>query len=192
MDINEAELLVTNAGSVPSYITVEHLKIPQDNIEVRELFLDEYANTKFYKSPNNMRNIEMYPTIKIENIERLKAIANANGVKIGVGDNDLHHLSQSRCCCGIDTINENFDNYLKYNLTYFITGDDDSEDFSGLYIPKGNCRECFNSHVDKGDKFLAFDKKVKDYVNAFEELIPKEKKSNIEKQLFGISKKKLF
>lgn len=59
VDIEQAKKLVINAGSIPSYITIEHLKIPFDNLQVQKLFMQEYQSTKFYKSLNNMRNIEI-------------------------------------------------------------------------------------------------------------------------------------
>ena len=143
-DIEQAKKLVENAGNIPSYITVEHLKIPNENIKVKQLFMKEYSKNKFYKSPMNMRNIELSPDVKEKNIKIIKQIANENGVKVGVGDNDLHHLSQSRCCCGIDTIDGGaFDKWLKYNLTYFVTGDCDNP--KELWTPCGNCNQCVYS-----------------------------------------------
>lgn len=189
VDIEQAKKLVTNAGSIPSYITVEHLKIPNDNIEVKNLFMEEYQGSKFYKSPLNMRNIEMYPNIKEENIRILKEIANSNGVLIGVGDNDLHHLSQSRCCCGIDTIGEEFDNYLKYNLTYMITDECEPKE---LWCPECNCRDIFNSQVHQGQKYLGFKEMVNEYVNKNDDLIAKSGYPEISKKIFGVSKRRLF
>ena len=167
IDIEQAKKLVIAAGNIPSYITVEHLKIPNDNAEVKALFREEYQGSKFYKSNNNMRNIEMCPTIKIENIRTLKEIANSNGVLIGVGDNDLHHLSQSRCCCGIDLAGEAFHNYLKYNLTYMITGESEP---SELWCPECNCREIFNSQVHKGEKEIDYKQYKIEYKNYKKEL----------------------
>ena len=189
IDIEQAKKLVIAAGTIPSYITVEHLKIPNDNAEVKALFREEYQGSKFYKSTNNMRNIEMYPTVKMENIRILKEIANSNGVLIGVGDNDLHHLSQSRCCCGIDLAGEAFQNYLKYNLTYMITGESEP---SELWCPQCNCREIFNSQVHKGEKEIDYKQMVNEYLTKNEELVSNSEYSEISKKIFGVSRKKLF
>ena len=189
IDIEQAKKLVIAAGNIPSYITVEHLKIPNDNAEVKALFREDYQGSKFYKSTNNMRNIEMYPTVKMENIRILKEIANSNGVLIGVGDNDLHHLSQSRCCCGIDLAGEAFQNYLKYNLTYMITGESEP---SELWCPECNCREIFYSHVHKGEKEIDYKQMVNEYLTKNEELVSNSEYSEISKKIFGVSRKKLF
>ena len=189
IDIEQAKKLVIAAGNIPSYITVEHLKIPNDNAEVKALFREEYQGSKFYKPTNNMRNIEMYPTVKMENIRILKEIANSNGVLIGVGDNDLHHLSQSRCCCGIDLAGEAFQNYLKYNLTYMITGESEP---SELWCPECNCREIFNSQVHKGEKEIDYKQMVNEYLIKNEELVSNSEHQEISKKIFGVSRKKLF
>lgn len=189
VDITEAMLLVENLGSVPNYITVEHLKIPQDNLEVAKLFMDEYKSGKFVKSKNNMRNIEMRPDLKVENIIKIKNIANVNGVKIGVGDNDLHYMSDSRCCCGIDTINENFNNFLKYNLTYLTTGEYNLDE---LYIPRGNVRETFNSQVHQGEKFLSYKILTDEYIGKYSYMVPNNIRCKLTKDIFGVGKNSLF
>ena len=191
VDIEQAKKLVINAGSTPNYIIIEHLKIPNDNITVKQLFQNEYSKL-FYKSPMNMRNIELQPDIKEANIATIKNIANENRVLIGVGDNDLHYLSQSRCCCGIDTINDNFSNYLKYNLTYFITGD--VEDPEKLWAPKCNCKQCFYSSAIKceEDRFVDYKTITNKYINSHDWLVYKANKPNILKKLFGIVQNRLF
>ena len=62
IDIDEAKLLVKNASDIPSYITVEHLKLPADNNKA--LFNLPNADGDFVKSPYNMRNIEPLPAKK--------------------------------------------------------------------------------------------------------------------------------
>ena len=189
VDIEQAKKLVINAGSIPSYITIEHLKIPFDNLQVQKLFMQEYQSTKFYKSPNNMRNIEMLPGIKQRNIDILKKIANANGVLVGVGDNDLHHLSQSRCCCGIDTAGEAFQNYLKYNMIYMITGDCEPTE---LWCPSCNCRDIFNSNIHSGERQLDYKEMTNEYINKYNNLVLNSEHPELCKKLFKTNRKKLF
>ena len=45
-------------------------------------------------------------------LDKIKSITS---VPIGCGDNDLHELSDSYNCCGLDTINDNFNGWIKYN-----------------------------------------------------------------------------
>lgn len=108
---------------------------------------------------------------------------------IGCGDNDLHHLSQSRCCCGIDLAGEAFSNYLKYNLTYMVTGECEP---SELWCPKCNCRDIFNSQVHKGQKELDYKDMVNEYLNKNEKLVLNSEHPEISKKIFGVSRKKLF
>ena len=136
-----------------------------------------------------MNQTLIFPNIKLENINRVKEIANKYGVLVGVGDNDFHHLSQSRCCCGVDIMPESFKNYLKYNLTYFVTGESCPNE---LYCPQCNCREVFYSHIHKGERFLKYCEMVKEYILKNEELVEKTKYKDIMKKLFGKVKKKLF
>lgn len=169
IDIEEVTQLVRNLERWPSYITVEHLKIPVDNEAVKTLFIDDYSTDRFYRSRNNLRNIEMTPKVKRKNIEIIKAIAHENGVQVGVGDNDLHHLSDSRCCCGIDTIGPAFENWLKYNLTYFITGDVEEN----LWCPKCNLASCFYSGT-RMNSFVGFDEATNKYISDNKDLVPAE------------------
>ena len=166
INLNEVLELVDHLKDIPSYYTVEHLKIPVDNETVKALFKDEYQNIGFCRSQNNVRNIEIQPNIKKSNINAIQELANSYGVLVGVGDNDLHYLSQSRCCCGIDTIGESFDNWLKYNLTYFITGDVEDD----LWMPKCNLASCFYSGTRMNSK-----------VDANKDLVPKEDREKVSK-----------
>ena len=144
IEMDEVLELCKVIDGVASYVTVEHLKINTDNETMKELFKDEIYK---YKRTSIMRNLELPTLEKIKNIEKIKQ-ALPNTV-VGVGDNDLHFLSQSRCCCGIDTINDNFNNYLKYNLTYFTTeklGDKKACD-EEYYIPKSSVRNSVNGDI---------------------------------------------
>ncbi len=144
IDLDKAIELCDTINGIANYVTIEHLKINTDNPVMKELFKDEINK---YKRTSIMRNLELGKDEKIKDIEILKQ--HLTKTTVGVGDNDLHYLSQSRCCCGIDTIGGPFDNYLKYNLTYFTTehlGDKkiDEEEF---WTPKCNVANCVNGDV---------------------------------------------
>lgn len=101
------------------YITVEHLKLPMDNKHQRDIVLRLMGSDYKGLYVSITRSAEMRTSIKIKNLERIKEIA--NGIPVGAGDNDIHELSESRCCCGIDLIGGAFSRWLKYNSTYFMT-----------------------------------------------------------------------
>lgn len=142
VDLDQAIKVCKAVDGIANYITVEHLKIPTDNKAVRSLF-EPIDKTKYYR-PSSLRNYELAKEYKIENINLIKSVVSKS--IIGVGDNDLHYLSQSRCCCGVDTIGGEFDNYIKYNLTYFATSKSDNpiEEFNSVYIPQNNVSSCLN------------------------------------------------
>lgn len=174
VDIEEAIELVKQTNGIVDYITVEHLKIPRDCMPVRELF-KEQLDTGMYIANRYSRHYEMPTDLKLENVNRLKEVAQE---PIGCGDNDLHQYSESRCCCGIDTVGEKFDNWIKYNLTYFLTGEVTQEEKDSLWTPCNNCKKCLNGDAVVKDMYH-----LKDYVDAYE-------KKFYEKDMMRISPKK--
>ena len=159
IDLEKAIELCDIINGIASYVTVEHLKINTDNPEIKELFEDELYK---YKRTSIMRNLELGIEEKTKNIEIVKK--HLDKTPVGVGDNDLHYLSQSRCCCGVDTIGENFNNWLKYNLTYFTTEhlSDTKVINEELWIPKCNVANCVN-----GDVRIKNVSSFKDYVDSY-------------------------
>ena len=155
--IEEALELVSEIGTLVDYITVEHLKIPSDAPVIRKLFKFEKNKEKFYY-PRLGKNYELKKEIKKKNIEKLKRLVST---PIGVGDNDLHYMSESRNCCGLDTINSNFSNYMKYNSTYFRTSEKEV-DKSKIWYPTASCSKCFSSDTRK-----SYCKTVKDYTDDY-------------------------
>lgn len=141
IEVEQAKKLCEKINGIASYVTVEHLKIPVDNKNIRELFKDNFDKEKYYR-PSSLRNYELKKEYKIQNIKELSKILTKT--MIGCGDNDCHFMSQSRCCCGIDTIGGEFDNYLKYNLTFFSTSKDIYNEISNIYIPENNVSSCLN------------------------------------------------
>lgn len=142
VDITQVEKLCEKINGIASYVTVEHLKIPADNKNIRSLFKNEFDRELYYR-PSSLRSYELKREYKEENIQRIMNIL--TDTKVGVGDNDCHYLSQSRCCCGIDIIGGEFDNYLKYNQTYFSTSKDITKEINNVWIPKNNVSSYLNS-----------------------------------------------
>ena len=164
ISLEEALEVVKAIGDIVDYITVEHLKISVDDKTLRPFLFNEYNNDlSLFKCTG--KNYELRTDIKKSNIEKIKALAKC---PVGCGDNDLHCFSDSLNCCGIDTINSNFDNWLKYNSTYINkTNNKDN------WYPTCNCSGCFNSSQrKKGFNF-------KNYVDYFIENPKPDKKINI-------------
>ena len=162
IDLEQAKRAVVAVENIVNYITIEHLKIPNDNRMVKALF-EKSINKGDYYYPSSMRNMELKKEIKEYNFNEIKKITK---VKLGAGDNDLHYLSDSRNCCGIDTIGKEFDNWLKYNYTYFVTAKSD-ENFDDLWCPQGDVNGFFNADTRiKG--FHYYKEYVDNYVEKFD------------------------
>lgn len=173
VDLDQALALVNACGSDVDYITVEHLKLPYDRPDIQNLFKEEYLKNKSSAPTNNLKNIEFLPSIKKHNIREVMKCANSYGVSVGVGDNDLHYLTQGRCCCGIDRINKNFDNWLKYNLTYLTTGNADSN----IWIPTKNVKSNLILNTSSeiySHKFISFKEVTDAYIRKFSRYVPTE------------------
>lgn len=163
IDIEGAIELTKEISGIIDYITVEHLKIANDRRELAKwLFQNTEHPISHYKTTG--RSYELKTEYKKENIDKIKAVSKC---PIGCGDNDLHEYSDSHCCCGIDTINENFNNWLKYNsMNINMTGSKD------WWAPEGNVHSSFNGEcVRKGYSY-------KDYVDEYIIKGPLNKKCN--------------
>ncbi len=157
LDINEVLELVRHIDFV-DYITIEHLKLPQDNNKMMNILVPLITNIDISLIQKGNR-YEFDATDKLNNVKRVKG---ATDVKVGCGDNEFHHLSDSLNCCGIDTMPKAFGNWLKYNTQYIkMTGN------KNVWYPKNNCNSCFNSDLLKKGyttmKQYTDEKYIKDY-----------------------------
>ena len=170
---------VFNNINMPNYVSLEHFKLVLDVHSSKNAFLKYCDNKEDFTFINH--KMEFKRNVKIENIKRLKSILNDLGIL--VGDNDLHYMSDSRCCCGIDLI-ESFQGYLKYNLTYFCTGD-----FKDEWVPECNPRK----HINDQKYGLQIDCKeyVRDYIALHKDYLGT-RRNEIERKLFGITTKRLL
>lgn len=181
----EAVALMLNLRDIPSYYSLEHLHVIADSWAGQEALLEHCKGSKSFVQNGGLT--EVRTDVKRRNIEFLAKVANSFGVKVGAADNDLHFMSQSRCCCGTDTIGGQFDNYLKFNECYMSTG---KSNVGEMFIPKSNVRRHMN--MGKGRPTVFVEDVVKQYIKENIHLIPLEYRVDVEKQLFGISRKKLF
>lgn len=148
VEIDSAVSLVKKLNGYINYLTVEHLKIASDNKEVaRKLFAISPYSVDDYKCTG--RNYQLKRDVKLKNVQAIKEVCKC---PVGCGDNDLHEESDSNCCCGVDTINQNFDNWLKYNsMNINMSGRTD------YWYPKCNCHGSFNSGcIIKGADFKGY------------------------------------
>ena len=181
----EAVALMLALRDIPSFYSLEHLHVIADSWAGQEALLKYCKGSKSFVQNGGVT--EFRTDVKQENIKFLTKIANHFGVKVGAADNDLHRMSQSRCCCGTDTIGGQFDNYLKFNECYMSTGETRVAD---LFIPQSNVRRHMN--MGKGRPTVFVEDVTKQYIKENLNLIPLEYRADVEKQLFGVTRKKLF
>lgn len=155
INLEKALELVKEISGEVDYIIVEHLKIDIGNDLIKSLFAEQLASGDYHRISTML--FEMDTNKKIQDIKEIKKVSKC---KIGVGDNDLHYMSDSDCCCGIDTMGPEFENWLKYNMTYISHHMD--EDNEKLWTPKSGCSECFFKG-SFGNKVTADDIKDLDY-----------------------------
>lgn len=188
IDIREVMRLMYYLEDLPSYYSIEHLHVISDSYAAHKALTEyahEFGTADLFTQVGGVT--EFRHEVKKRHAEKLIQIANRFGVKVGVADNDLHYMSQSRCCCGIDLIGGAFDNYLKYNECYFATGE---TDINNLWIPQSNIRRHMNIGKQKPTVYV---KEVVDqYVLKNKQLIPDQYRENIEKSITGKSQQKLF
>lgn len=181
----EAVALMLALRDFPSYYSLEHLHVIADSWAGQEALMEHCKGSNSFTQNGGVT--EFKTSVKKQNIEFLTKIANHFGVKVGAADNDLHRMSQSRCCCGTDLIGGTFDNYLKFNECYMSTG---KSNVGEMFIPKSNVRRHMN--MGKGKPTVFVEDVTKQYIKDNLHLIPLEYRADVEKQLFGVSRKKLF
>lgn len=183
ISVDEALKLVYEAQSAPNYYTIEHFKLVYDTEQSKMAFLSLCPDKQNYLTTDH--KLQLRRDLKMQNIYKIQEAANKFGVLVGVGDNDLHYLSQSRCCCGLDTCPEAFQNYLKYNLTYMVTGEMEQDTF----IPACNPRKHINDQ--KYGSIIDCKQYAEDYIKSHPDYLGN-RRAIIEKSLFGYTKKRLF
>lgn len=92
-----------------------------------------------------------YPTIfKLKYLMEIIKMIRKAGMTFGSGDNDLRHLGDNPCCCGVDGL-PGFDNWFKYQFSTAIFRHDSDNliHFSSIedeWYPKGNVSSIMNSN----------------------------------------------
>lgn len=170
------------------HIIFEHLRIPTNSpLNIREQlwkniginYLNEYKKAGMKISRINYElNVEM----KIQTVLLAKKICHHYGISFGSGDNDLHHFSDSFCCCGLKNCT-GFENLYDGHLNSIahdaiLTGKIDISIIKNKWQPEGSIREFLNSDCRR-EKLIT----VKDYL---ESRIGNNKISNSLSNFYGI------
>jgi len=137
-----------------SHLVVEHLKLPFDKkIDVNSLGsafdVDIMRLFPFEDRIVRGREFEMPRDLRLKEIKKFVSASKKYQISLGIGDNGFQQYSSSKCCCGIDSLND-FKNWFKHNMTYAIINSKGKKriDYSSIadeWVPKGNIAEMINS-----------------------------------------------
>jgi len=141
------------------HIIVEHLRIPTnfDKKALRKLYDVLGIDIIHYYKQRGIQvsrvNYELSSGVKIPNIIKFKERAHKLGLTFGCGDNDLHHLSDDDCCCGIQSL-AGFENIYKGSfltaiMSYDIDGSINLDTIRKAWQPDASIREHINSDCRK-------------------------------------------
>lgn len=122
IDIDEGVALIKEVQDSIDFCTVEHLKVAAGGSERYEIFklLPDYIQKYNLTFIRRGSELEFDTHLKKKHLELIKSEVN---VKIGCGDNDLHPMSDSLNCCGVDLMPEAFKNWWQCNSMYIkMTG----------------------------------------------------------------------
>ena len=168
IDVEQAKKIIVELNDTVDYFTVEHLKIPIDNKKIRELFEAYLQKDRYAMITGFGRSLELNKEQKVKNIEYLKQFAKK---PIGCGDNDIHYLSDSRCCCGVDLIGGSFSNWMRYNSTYFCTGEVSEDELTHLWKPSGSVLSVFMQGARSSYKCTEYQDFVDIYCERYKDFI---------------------
>lgn len=137
------------------HIIVEHLRIPTnfDKKALRRLYDVLGIDIIHYYRQRSMQvsrvNYELSSDAKIPNIIKFREWAHKLGLTFGCGDNDLHHLSDDDCCCGIQNLAGFEDIYRGSFLTAIMSCDNNGnialDTIRKAWQPDASIREHINS-----------------------------------------------
>jgi len=144
------------------YVTIECLKLPLNDDQINEISncVDLDIKKEFKRISGNLEPVKVYGRefelpapvkhrIIINN--GIKKMFNDEGIKVGMGDNQLHNLNDGKCCCGIDTLTDF--NILEANYTAMFKRKDDEYYFDdlvkGQFIPEGQFNHFWDASKHK-------------------------------------------
>jgi DNA repair photolyase len=133
------------------YFTIEGLKLVPQNKEHKEYLLKLLKLNK--EDFTQMGLLNLKPEIREKIYEPFIYELNKYSIPFSLADNDMHHISSGKCCCGDPLVNKSTD----YNNTAmcFKYGPDYTKD--NLISELGDCSQCvannlFTSNRQEGCK----------------------------------------
>lgn len=106
-------------------VIIEHYKHPIDSKGFREKKLNSIIGfnlKKEYKRQGAKRVGREYllpAEIKLKNLSGIVEYIHDQGMKYCAADNDLQHLGDMDCCCGVDDV-KGFENWFRHNIAFAI------------------------------------------------------------------------
>ena len=149
-----SKLIPAIADAGCSHVIVEFLKLPVErNVALlrgfqRAVGWDASAYYKAHGAQLVGREWLLPPSLKWHLLQPVIEAIHNNGMTYGAGDYGLHHLGDTRCCCGVDGL-RGFGNWFKGSIANLLTvrrGQCLSLSRSvGIWFPKMSLRRIMNS-----------------------------------------------
>lgn len=152
-DIAQAIKKISDVGV--NHVILEHLRIPTNSpLKDRKKLWEalEFNYLDFYKGIGIRKSrisYELCTEMKLENLMEIRELCHDHGMSFSSGDNDLHHLSDLYCCCGVMD-KGNFSNLYNGHLGYVAfegirSGKLDFSIIDNSWQPSGSIKEFINS-----------------------------------------------
>ena len=139
---------------------VEHLRIPSS---MSRQAMEEFNTATGFDWPQEIvrlggkrqrRSLQLPPTAKIRNAAAARSRAHSLGMSYGCGDNDLHHLSDHFCCCGVGNLEgfeHTYDGHLnRVVMDGLVSGELRPELIENSWHPSGSMLRRLNRNCRNG------------------------------------------
>lgn len=123
--LDSAISLIDKLKNTVNFFTIEHIKLTNN---INKPLLNKLNHLRFVHKGNYIKVADYMIN---DNLIKIKKIF--PNVLFGFGDNEFHYLSSTNNCCGIDCINNNFGNWLKYNKLNLYRNNNISNCFIPVY-----------------------------------------------------------
>lgn len=155
-------------------VIIEHYKLPVDFKKHKERVVNSAIGYNIRLLYNKLgakrvgREYILPSEVKLKNLRFIVKSIHDEGMKYCAADNDLQHLGDTECCCGIDD-EGGFENWFRHNIALCIrrgyrTGNMDYSLISKEWVPKKSIRMYLNSECRSDVNRVNKLKSIKDFI----------------------------
>jgi hypothetical protein len=169
VNTDDFELIDELSDAGCRHVIIEHYKFPTYACTSRKTHFRRvcsYDVLKYYREKGAHHSkvfLELPSSVKIENLSRLVPRIHARKMTYGAADNDLHHLGDDVCCCGVGKLS-GFETVYKHTFTKAVfdarvSGAIEYSSIDDEWSPRGTVRRILD-----GECRLSSASSVRDFV----------------------------